>query len=254
LVEKALGLDETLIAKSTKLIVKSLKGRVLSRPNLYAILEKHGFSTNGQRGYHMLWRAGMAGHIAFGPSEGRQPTFALLADLAPKPRTLKRDAGLAELARRYFQSHAPATVADFAWSANLAPADARAAHEAIGSELVEEVIEGKRYWLCATSSSKTAGGFHLLPGFDEFVLGYQDRTAVISPELAPALSPYKNGVFQPVMVNDGRVLGTWSRTTSKQGVRVEAKPFDKLNAAQARGFKSAAEEYADYLGLDLLKA
>ncbi len=101
-------------------------GRWLSRPRLMARLEEAGVSTAGQRGYHILWLAQSA-VICLGPMEGKRQTFALLDEWVPAPRKLPRAEALAELALRYFISHGPATIHDFAWWAGLTVTDARAA-------------------------------------------------------------------------------------------------------------------------------
>lgn len=253
-VHKALGLDEDMIAKGTKLIVKALKGgKVMERQALYELLDAKGISAGGQRGYHLLAHAGLSGVICFGPRADKQPTFALMEEWAPQATKLARQAALIELARRYFRSHGPATLQDFAWWSSLPVTECKQALAAIRPELTEETIEGTRYWLYASEVAEAAG-FHLLPAFDEFILGYKDRSAVISAKLAPALSPFKNGIFLPVMVSGGRVVGTWSRTMDKGGVRVEARPFDSMSVKEQRGFKAEAEKYADYLGTKLVKA
>jgi Winged helix DNA-binding domain len=63
----------------------------------------------------------------------------------------------------------------------------------------------------------------LLPGFDEFVLGYGDRGAVLDPEFADRIVPGGNGVFRPTVVLGGRIVGTWRRAS--KGATVEAEPF-----------------------------
>ena len=48
---------------------------------------------------------------------------------------------------------------------------------------------------------------HLLPGFDEYVLGYKDRSAILAPEHSQAIVPGGNGVFRPTIVVDGEISG-----------------------------------------------
>jgi hypothetical protein len=52
----------------------------------------------------------------------------------------------------------------------------------------------------------------LLPGFDEFVLGYRDRRAVLDPEFAERIVPGNNGMFRATVVHGGRIVGTWQWT------------------------------------------
>ncbi len=253
-VERSLGLDDAVIAKAAKVIAKALKGgKVLERPALYEELESKGISTKWQRGYHILFRGGLTGLICFGPRSDKQPTFVLMAEWAPAAKSMPREAAVAELARRYFRSHGPATLQDFAWWTGLSLTECKKALVAIRGEMREENVDGESYWLYENDIAAPKDGCYLLPGFDEFVLGYKDRSAVISPDLAPALSPHKNGIFLPTMASKGRIVGTWARTLDKKGVTIEARPFAALGAKEQRGFKAEAENYAEYLGVKLVK-
>ncbi len=111
-----LELDTRVFTRSRKVIVKALEGdRQVTRSGLYQLLEAAGISTRDGRGLHILMHFALEGLVCFGAREGKQPTFALLAEWAPHARSLARDEALAELARRYFTSHGPATWRDFAW-------------------------------------------------------------------------------------------------------------------------------------------
>ncbi len=244
------GLDAAVMAKSAEVLQGALQnGRQLERSALYAELEAAGIPTTGQRGYHLLAHAGLSGQICIGPLSSKQPTFGLLEDWAPDPVQLDGVDALAELARRYFRSHGPATVQDFAWWSGLTLSQSRLALEAIRDEFVEEQIGGSSYWL--PLDSQAAQGLFLLPSFDEFVVGYKDRTAIIQPELEPALMPYKNGIIQPVIVSDGQVVGTWKRTASKKSLTFDLAPFNPLAPKQVERLQNACEEYARYLGLEI---
>src|SRR5262249_28767550 len=120
-------LDAATFARSKELFIAALQGgKQLPRNAMYKVLEASGISTTGQRGLHILWVVAQAGFIGLGGGGGRQQTFALLAEWAPTAKPLEREAALAELARRYFSSHGPATLQDFAWWSGLPMADARA--------------------------------------------------------------------------------------------------------------------------------
>lgn len=124
------GLDEAVFARSKDLFVRALQGgKRLARNAMYEVLEAGGVSTAGQRGLHILGRLAQAGVICFGAREGKQQTFALLDEWAPTARRMARDEALAEIARRYFTSHGPATLQDFAWWSGLTVANAQAALE-----------------------------------------------------------------------------------------------------------------------------
>ena len=163
-------------------------------------------------------------------------------------------AAVAELARRYFTSHGPATVHDFAWWSNLTIAEARGAvADSVGS-LDSMTVEGREYWFApsAISATSSSDAVYLLPGFDEYVLGYQDRSAVLAPEHARSIVPGNNGMFMATIVSPaGEVLGTWRRKSGKGGISVVAEPFTPLSVASASAFEAAARGYAAFLGVEL---
>ena len=248
-----LDLTVDIMARCQDLFCDALNGgRRLSRPEMMNVLEGAGISTSGQRGYHILWYIAQRGVIYLGPMQGKQQTFALLDELVPDSRDLPRDEALAELARRYFSSHGPATVHDFAWWAGITVADARQGLEAAKPGLVSDTIEGKPYWLKVDVPPITNDdpSVYLLPGFDEYLLGYKDRSAVLAPHHAQRIVPGSNGMFLPMMVAGGQVVGTWKRTIKKKRVDVTLRPFVARDHVEALAVE-AASAYADFVGLPL---
>jgi hypothetical protein len=249
---KQLELDEATFARSETLFTKALQGgKQLTRPEMMNVLEQAGISTDGQRGYHILWQAAQSGLICFGPRQGKQDAFVLLDEWLSDDKTLSRDESLAELARRYFTGHGPATIQDFMWWSGLPAADARASLDMVKAQLASEELEGQTYWfLPSLSSANTASPTaHLLPGFDEYLLGYKDRGAVLDPAHAKKVVPGANGMFKPIIVIDGRVVGTWKRTLRRTKVLVSLAPFVALSPAQMEVAAAAAEPYGRFLGL-----
>ncbi len=231
---KQLELDEAIIEHCKQLFTDALSGgKRLSRPAMMALLEQAGIATTGGRGYYILWHAAQSGLICVGPMEGKQQTFALLDEWAPGARMLSREEALAELAGRYFASRGPATVQDFAWWSGLPMSDAKTGLEAAKVKLTSEIIDGKEYWLSSSSPALVdeATGTVLLPGFDEYLLGYKDRSAVLAAEHAAKVIPGGNGVFQPIIVVGGQVVGAWKRTIKKTKVEVALTPFAERDQA-----------------------
>ncbi len=246
---RKLGLDEAGYAAAEPVLMKLLRGQTLTRAEVFAGLEARGIATAGQRGYYILSRAGMRGRLCLGPLRGKQETYTLLDDVAPPAEPLPREQALAELARRYFTSHGPATLADYAWWAGLSMAEARAGLAGAREALAEHAVEGQAYWEAREGpAARTASGAHLLPAFDEFVLGYTDRTAVLDARYSPRVMS-KNGIFYPTLMVDGEVLGTWKRTLKKDTVTVTLSPFAPLKPAQRQALAAAAERYGAFLGL-----
>jgi len=223
---------------------KALAGTTLTRSALFALLGAKGIETGGQRGIHILWLLAQDGVLCFSAHEGKQPAFALLDDWLPErgPR-LSRDDALARLCARYFASHGPATVADFAWWAGLTLGDARRALAACdGLRQIE--AEGQQYWMTDNAPASRGGGLHLLPGFDEYLLGYKERGAVLDAQYAERIVPGGNGVFKPMIVAGGRVAGTWQRGAA--GLAPD--PFEALTKAQNAAVARAAKRYNAFWG------
>jgi hypothetical protein len=88
---------------------------------------------------------------------------------------------------------------------------------------------------------------YLLPGFDEFILGYRNRSAVLDPTYAEKICPGSNGVFMPTIVSNGIVVGTWKRAVTKKGITVTACPFRQLSGDEEQAFAAAADRYRHFL-------
>ena len=249
-----LGLDRGILERCKELFYEALGGnRRLTRPEMLQLLEEAGIGTRNQRGYHILWYLSQEGMICPGPMQGKQQTFVLLDEWVPEWRELSREESLAELAGRYFASHGPATVHDLAWWAGLTVTEARSGLEAAMPGLVSEKIDGKEYWMADDAPDHAAhdgSSVHLLPAFDEFLLGYKDRGAVLDVEDAQRVVPGKNGIFFPTIVVGGRVVGTWKRKLKKNAVDITLSPFAHLDDPGERATE-AARSYGDFVGLPL---
>jgi hypothetical protein len=249
---RQLELDEAVFARSKELFAKALQGgQQLTRDEMHQLLERANISTGGQRGYHILCRAAQDGLICFGAPSGKQQTFTLLDEWAPQTKNLERDQALAELAKRYFTSHGPAGLPDFAGWSGLTVTEARAGLEMVKSHLSQETVNGQTYWMSPDRPviRLNSPAIYLLPGFDEFMLGYKDRTAALEPIYSPKITPGNNGMFSPTLVIDGRVAGTWKRKFKKDTVVITLSPFTSLSEADRQAVSVAAERYGRFVGM-----
>ena len=250
---KQLELDVAAFRRSRMLITKALtRDPVLTRPALFAVLEKGGVPTTGQRGIHILQQLSMECTLCYGPHVVKQPTFALFDAWIPTSRTLDRDDALRTLAERFFTSHGPATIRDFIWWTGLTVADAKVALHLASPALQRVLSGGQELYLSTTVSFRAQSkNLHsraqLLPGFDEFMLGYRDRSAALAPRYAERIVPGGNGMFLSTLVLDGQVRGTWRRTTRATSVAIEAIPFSRFSAADRKAFITPLERYAKFL-------
>lgn len=249
---RELELDDETVNRSNDLLANALRdGQELDRPALLAMLEEAGVSTKGQRGPHLLQRASYAG-IMCQTTTTKHPTYMALDDSVPD-KNWTRDEAIVELARRYFTSRGPSMMQDFVHWSGLLISEARMALSELKSELLEDTINGKSCWLSSKTPiiAKDAPTLYLLPGFDEYLLGYKDRSDVLEPQYANRICPGGNGVFMPTIVSNGQVVGIWKRTIKKGSVIVAAQPFTSLTDAEQAAFAIAAQTYANYLDMPM---
>jgi hypothetical protein len=90
---------------------------------------------------------------------------------------------------------------------------------------------------------------HVLPAFDELLVGYTDRSAAVDPSHAALVTA--GGIFNPVVVVDGRVVGTWKRRLGRRTVVCSVAPFAPRKALKAQPVTDALLRYAGFLGLEL---
>ena len=231
-----LHLDEPTLARAGELAVAALSGRrELSRAGLLAHWEQAGVSTTGQRGYHLIWHLAHTGTLCLGPVRDGEQRLVLLSEWAPRVRHPEPDEALGELAVRYFRSHGPATVKDFTRWTKLTAAEVRIALALARPQLDPVEVDGVEYLmdpatpgrLAVASTRRQVRGVVLLPGFDEFMLGYGDRTAALPAEFADRIVPGGNGMFRGTVVSDGQVVGTWNRSGKGTGAgrAIQATPL-----------------------------
>jgi len=248
---RQLGIDGGLVARASAAFRAALSGgRNLTRPQLGAVLQAAGILPEGQRLPHLLMRAELDGLITSGPRHGKHHTYALLEERAPNVRSLNREQALAELARRYFRSHGPAQLQDFVWWSGLTATDGRTGIALAGAALAHEMVDGRNYWFDAGAdpASDVSPLAHLLPNFDEYTVGYRDRTAAVDPDrpFDPALFSF-GSILSNIVTVGGRVRGAWRRTAVGSGVRIELRLLDRLGPDEAIAVARAGDRMGRFL-------
>ena len=249
-----LGLSEEVADRAVEVLGAALAGGGrLTRAQCTALLADHGIGTAGQLGYHLLWYASQRGVLCIAPNIGAEQTFVLLDEWVPDPCRPDREEALATIALRYFRSHGPSTRQDFAGWTGLTAADARRGIAGAGDQLAMVRVDGTEMYLNPAAldnlpppASRT-GQVLVLPGFDEYLLGYKDRSLMLAEEHQQAIIPGGNGVFQATLVRDGMVIGTWKRTISKTRVQITVQPLVPLRKTDRIRIDKAFEEYARFI-------
>ncbi len=267
-------------------------GRRLTRAQCVETFARAGLPVDGPRAYHLLAYACQRAVTCLGPNAGREQTVVLLDEWLPDQRRPERDEALALLARRYVRSHGPVTRQDFARWTGLAAADvtralAGAADDGESDGLATATYDGREVYLATGSldalDSEAAalgpedgpGGdvaehpgpvdgarpetrgarFDALSGFDEYLLGYRDRSLMANPDQLRAIVPGGNGVFRWTITRGGRVVATWLRTTRASGsqprVDVTMHPLADLGDPERSAAEAALAPYGHFTGLPL---
>ena len=249
---KELGLNDEIFRRSEGLISQELVGgRQQTREALYDVLARGGINPEGQRSYHILGYLAQKGVICLGAREGKQQTFVLFDEWVAESRRLERDEALTEIARRYFTSHGPATLQDFVWWTGLAAAEAKAGLEIVKQELMQEEIDGKHYWFSPLSVPAREDGApiaSLLPNYDEYMVGYKDRSAMFPalPEKSDSQA-YGRIALNHTIVIDGVVVGGWRREKKNDRIVVRTKLFRPLDDAEKDALSMAVVRYGAFL-------
>lgn len=247
--DRELELTEEAFSSCNTLLENWLRdSHFLTREELLKLLADAGFSNDNNRVSHILMRAEIDRIIGSGPAKAGKPTYALLAERVPVKKLLKRDEAAAELARRYFASHGPATLSDFAWWSGLPVKACRQAIEAIKTDFIAEVVDGETYWFHPeiTVPNVEYEKIYLLPAYDEFIISYKNRAAMLTFENhLKAVS--NNGVFRPVIVYKGQVIGIWKRTIKAGQVILETEYFGRPSKSIQKQVEKEFEKYLQFL-------
>lgn len=264
-----LGLSEADATGAAAALDTALRGgAVLTRAEALAAVADAGIDVSGQRGYHLLWFAAQSGVSVIGPQRGTDQTFVRLADWVPEPLALTREEALAELFHRFVRSHGPVPLKDFAGWSGLTTGASKAAVAANDGRVVQvetaagpmwatlELAEGLRDGASPLVRARTVGARSggspavvALPGYDEFILGYKDRSLQLPANGLQRVVPGGNGVFRPTLAVDGEVVATWRRTVRAARIDIEIDPFSPpLSVRVRKAAEAAMVRYGTFLG------
>lgn len=246
---RAYELDPAILKRTNSIIAKALKGgKHLTRAELKAKLNRAGIAADDSvRMGHILLHAEVAGVICSGPLKGKQFTYALLEERVRDGMRLSRDEALAELTRRYFTSHGPATLIDYVWWSGLTTNDARAGIALLDRELAKTRIGETIYWTSTSTSTSNPGArAHLLPAYDEYNVAYKARETVFHPTAASQLTNW--GALGPTVIVDGKLIGIWKATPKTDSITIALTSPKILTRSEKQAITASANSYASFLG------
>lgn len=247
--DRQLGLNEEIYTKCFGIMEKVLgDGNHLTRKELMEVLNLHGIDTSSYRSSHITAAAELERLIISGKPKGKEQTYALFAERIPDPLKLQREEALSELARRYFRSHGPATLEDFHWWSGLNKTDCKRGIEGC-SGLIRTEIDDKTCYHFGILEKPEPESVFLLPAFDEYFVGYKDRSAVLDSRHGKQVIS-SNGIFRPVMLLDGQCVGLWKRNSAKPSAPLEYQFLTELPEFLVSAFEGVAHRYEKFMSAE----
>lgn len=242
-------LDNKVFSKTNKVLVKCLRdGKHLTRKTINEEFRKNKIIAQGHRLSYIMMKAELEGIICSGPRDGNQFTYALLEERVPTVKRKNKTEALVELAKRYFKSRGPATLYDFSTWSGLTLADCRKGLEN-GKDQFATVHVGKHDYYYAESSSGDlkSDRIHLLPVYDEFIMGYKNRDSILV--YSNSLKQKSTFSFDSTIVLDGQIIGTWKRIIGKNEIDIKYDFFKPLSKKQKSSFAESVGRFELFTGL-----
>jgi polyhydroxyalkanoate synthesis regulator protein len=242
-------LTDTVFNKSFDVFAKAMQGgKQLTRAEIVTAMHEAHIATDDLRLTLLLMKAELEQLICSGPRLGKQFTYALLDERAPSVAEIDEDEAVGRLVLRYFTSHGPATVNDFVHWSGLTVANAKTGIEINKALLSQITVEGETYWMGADADFSIAkkSGAYLLPVYDELIIAYKNRDAMVP---AKFIDKMRAITFFPTIIINNQVVGNWSRNIGKKTIDIELKPFDKLSKMQSDSIETAAQRFKKFNGI-----
>lgn len=232
-----LGWDEANTKAALNLLAKRLREGGLIRAEIAQLFKENGLPWEGQAPFHLIYRAALEGLVCHGPDRDGEPTFVLRESWLPQEQALSREEALALIARRFLAGYAPAAPEDLAQWSGLSLSEAREAWKLNAEALVPVETPGGPAWLLKEQLAwlkdlpEMAGKptVRLLPRYDTYLLGYQNRELAVEPRFAKRVHP-GGGILHPVVLVDGQARGVWKsrrrRLRGREVLELQVEPFE----------------------------
>ena len=243
------GVDARLVARSTKLVVDAIARRGhLTRREIADIFSRAGIKANAWVVAELLMHAELRAIVCSGVPRGAQQTYALVDERAPKAVSMSRDEMLAELTRRYFQSHGPATAKDFQWWSGLTAGDVSRGIDMLGAMLTKVAAGDRTYLAIAAEKVRSRpDAAHLIQPFDELVVAYSESRDVVDVSGAARKDvPEGFALLTRGVVRDGQLIARWRMTPARGPRGIAIEPLRRLLGVERTAAAAAAARFERY--------
>ena len=243
-------LDAQTLSRARRVVEGALEGGIfLTRTELAAELARARIIADGERLAYVMMHAELDAVICSGPRKGRQFTYALLDERAPRAKMLPHDEALATLTRRYFLSHAPATIRDFAWWSGLTMAMAKNGVDLLGRGAASEDFNGIRYWRIRDNprGDGSCRGVLLLPNYDEFLIAYRDRELSLGQARLTDIGTRGRDTYVHHLLIDGRLAGSWRPELTRGRLNVAISTYQRTTPTTTRAIARVRQRYEAFV-------
>lgn len=244
---KRTELNATTLKKADRILLKALEGgKQLTRTEIKELLESNKIPVQHNGLNYILMHASLMQLICHGPRRDKEYAFVLMDEWVQAHKKIKDDEAIVKMAERYFASHGPATAYDFSWWIGGTKKDAQFAIDALGKKLEQVICKGNIYY-SINSEGDAKNATYLLPGFDEYMLGYKDRSLALADEYNKKVTGAANGLFAATIVVNGGIAGTWKRILEKKKTIMEISSFEKPGAMHKKRIEKEVKRFAGFL-------
>jgi len=222
-------------------------GKSLPKRAIAEKLTSLGFLLDDRLLTSLLVRMEIEGLLCSGEMQGREATWALLSERVPTIYSLTPDEALKQLALKYFRSHSPASSEDFVWWSGLTKTQCKKALTLIANQVEEIKVEEETMYLYHNTPdcSDYAGMVLLLPPYDEYLIGYKSRwVALEKKHTAKAHNNF--GIFKPVILHEGRVVGNWKASIDKQAENLLTELFAEKTKVKQQSLQYAINQFVEF--------
>jgi hypothetical protein len=249
---RKLELDDKTFNTCNDIIIKTLQGgKQLTRNEINEEFRRENIIARGHRLSYIMMYAELEQIICSGTRRGNQFTYTLFDERVIRKETIERDESLQKLTLRYFISRGPATINDFSTWSGLGLTECKKGINIAGNKLESIMVEGTKYYVSedAVFNNKTESGIYLLPVYDEYIIGYKDRSAILEYKQSLKIGPVFK--YDCMIIFNGQITGTWKRTMKTSAIELEYDFFADINDVQKRLFEKAIKEMARFYDLGI---
>jgi hypothetical protein len=241
---RKMELNETIFKRCHGIFEKALQGnKQLTRDELSKALKEHRIEAEGVRLVCILMHAELAALICSGKKQGNQFSYALIEERVPPAKEKTRDEALLELTKRYFKSRGPATLKDFSTWSGLSLSDCKKGMELSAGLFSKEILDKETYYFEAAELKPLSDNhIHLLPIYDELIMGYKNRDAILQFKH----DSQKSFTFDNTILVAGQIMGTWRRTMKPKAIELEYQLLKPLSGKQNSEFKKRIDRFGEF--------